>query len=126
MTGDDPRLYALTAHLVMDEEVVAYNQNYPFKTSPAYRWFIAAEDGRTLGFLPVKLTRKKAVVNNYYVADDDNAVFTVLLREVLRRIPPEYTIEAMVQIRHKKHFERSGFHVHTFFTNYARMIRPRS
>lgn len=36
LKGEDKRLYELVAHLVMDEEVLAYNLNYPYKTSFDY------------------------------------------------------------------------------------------
>lgn len=39
LSGDDHRVYYLTAHLVMDEQVLAYNLNYPYKTSPSHRWY---------------------------------------------------------------------------------------
>lgn len=52
LEGEDQRLYYLVGHLVMDETVLAYNLNYPYKTSPEYFWFVAI-DGKsnTLGFM---------------------------------------------------------------------------
>ena len=44
LDGKDKRLYSLVAHLVMDEEVLACNLNYPFRTSPQYCWFELCEN----------------------------------------------------------------------------------
>jgi hypothetical protein len=121
LAGDDKRLYLLTAHLVMDEEVVAYNLNYPFKTSSAYRWFIAVGNGETLGFMPLKVGEGKAVINNYYVAQDDSAVFRALLGEVVRKIPAETEIESVTQTRHVKYFELSGFHIVLHWKRFVKM-----
>jgi hypothetical protein len=68
--GDDPRLYGLVAHLVMDEQVVEYNQGYPFRTSAAYRWFVAVDGGATVGFVPARIDGDKAKINNYWVGGD--------------------------------------------------------
>lgn len=125
LEGEDPMLYALTAHLVMNEKVLAYNLNYPFKTSPAFRWFVAAEDGKTLGFLPVKHGRGKVVLNNYYVAADHNAVFRALIEALLRSTPADMGVEAVVQTRHVEHFEQCGFRIETFWTRYVKMTSSR-
>ena len=54
--------------MVMDPEVIRANNNYPFKTGEEYVWFIAIEDKEVVGFVPVEQkSRKKAVINNYYV-----------------------------------------------------------
>lgn len=44
LKGKDKQLYSLVAHLVMDEAVISYNLNYPYKTSPDYVWFVATEN----------------------------------------------------------------------------------
>ncbi|MDY9918796.1 MAG: hypothetical protein U2P89_07985 [Proteiniphilum sp.] len=36
LKGKDKQLYSLVVHLVMDEEVIGYNLNYPYKTSSDY------------------------------------------------------------------------------------------
>ena len=42
--GTDPRLYQLVAPLVMSIPVLRYNNNYPFKTSEDFVWYIAIDN----------------------------------------------------------------------------------
>jgi hypothetical protein len=122
LEGEDQRLYYLVGHLVMDEAVLAYNLNYPYKTSPEYRWFVALDDkSDTLGFIPVKLQEGKAVINNYYVADDDSKVFAALLKEITRWLLTDYEIESVTQMRHIPDFEQCGFSVVLYWKRYAKM-----
>jgi hypothetical protein len=122
LEGEDRRLYYLVGHLVMDEVVLAYNLNYPYKTSSEYCWFVAIDEkSDTLGFIPVKLKDGKAIVNNYYVADDDSMVFSALLKEVTYSLLIDYEIESVTQIRHIPDFERCGFSVVFHWKRYAKM-----
>ncbi|HMR83839.1 MAG TPA: hypothetical protein PKE30_11935 [Niabella sp.] len=119
--GKDEQLYHLVAHLVMDEAVLAYNLNYPYKTSPDYRWYIGTENGSTIGFIPVKLDGDKAVINNYYIADDDSAVLTALVKEIIQTLRFDFDIEAVVQIRHVPAFEKCGFPTILHWKRYVKM-----
>lgn len=121
LKGKDKQLYSLVAHLVMDEAVISYNLNYPYKTSPDYVWFVVTENGITLGFMPVKLEEGKAKINNYYVADDDSTVFSVLLKEIIRVFSADFEIESVVQIRHIPEFEKNGFAIVLYWKRYAKM-----
>jgi hypothetical protein len=121
LEGEDKRLYYLVGHLVMNEEVLAYNLNYPFKTSSDYRWFVATDNGDTLGFIPVKLEEGKAKVNNYYVAGDDSAVLSALLKEVVNTLSLDYEIESVTQLRHIPDFERNSFAVVLYWKRYVKM-----
>lgn len=121
LKGEDRQLYSLVAHLVMDEEVVSYNLNYPYKTSPDYVWAVAVDKGVTLGFIPVRLEEGKARINNYYVADDDSAVFSALLKEIIKTFSSEFEIESVTQIRHIPEFEKSGFSVVLYWKRYVKM-----
>jgi len=119
--GEDQRLYYLVARLIMNETVLNYNLNYPYKTSQEYKWFIAVEKENTLGFIPVKLKDGKAMINNYYVADDDKEIFSMLLREVIQEFLPDIEIESVTQIRHIPHFEQNGFSITLYWKRYVKM-----
>jgi hypothetical protein len=121
LEGEDQRLYYLVAHLIMKEDVLNYNLNYPYKTSPAYCWFIATNQGRTLGFVPVKRKEGKAQINNYYIEKDDKDVFASLLKEIIKTLSPDFEIEAVTQLRHVPDFERNGFSVIFYWKRYAKM-----
>jgi hypothetical protein len=121
LDGEDQRLYYLIAHLVMNEKVLKYNLNYPYRTSDNYCWFIAVEGGNTLGFIPAELKEGKAIINNYYIADDDSKVFSLLLKEVVRILLADFEIETVTQIRHIPDFERNGFSIVLRWKRYVKM-----
>lgn len=121
LKGEDKRLYSLVAHLVMNEDVISYNLNYPYKTSSGYMWFVAVDNGITLGFMPVKLEEGKAKINNYYVVENDSIVFSALLKEIIKMLSPEFEIESVTQIRHIPEFEKSGFAVALYWKRYVKM-----
>jgi hypothetical protein len=121
LEGEDRRLYYLVAHLVMNEEVLAYNLNYPYKTSSGYLWFVATDNGDTLGFMPVKLEEGMAKINNYYVADDDSAVLSALLKEITMTLLTDYELESITQLRHIPDFEKNGFSITLYWKRYAKM-----
>jgi hypothetical protein len=121
LKGDDPQLYYLVAHLVMDEEVLMYNLNYPYRTSADYLWFVATNNGYTAGFIPVKLKEGKATINNYYIATDDSAVFSALLNEVVKTLTSDFEIESVTQVPHIPHFEKCGFSIIFKWKRYVKM-----
>jgi hypothetical protein len=121
LNGEDQQLYYLVGHLVMNETVLKYNLNYPYKTSDNYCWFIAIEGGNTLGFIPIEMKNGKATINNYYVADDDSRVFSMLLKEVVRVLLPDFEIESVTQIRHIPDFERNGFSIVLRWKRFVKM-----
>ena len=51
--GTEKRLYQLIAPLVMNPDVLSANNNYPFKTTEQYVWFIAIDKKSVVGFMPV-------------------------------------------------------------------------
>lgn len=121
LEGGDTRLYYLVSHLVMNEDVLNYNLNYPYRTAPDFLWFIATDNGNTIGFMPVKLKEGKAVINNYYVADDDSTVFSGLLKEIINILSLDFEIESVTQVRHIPDFEKNGFSIILLWKRYAKM-----
>ncbi len=121
LNGEDQQLYCLVAHLVMDEEVLEYNLNYPYKTSSDYLWFVATNNGNTIGFIPVKLKEGKAIINNYYIATDDSDVFSMLLNEIVDTLTPDFEIESITQTPHISHFEKCGFSIVLKWKRYVKM-----
>ena len=100
LNGEDTELYRRVAHLVMNREVLASNNNYPFKTSSEHIWFVACDDeGRTLGFIPVVLRNRKATINNYYAAEDDEEVLRVQKRLRYHIRHPEQTHPGLQALR---------------------------
>ena len=99
LKGKDKHLYRLLAPMVMDPEVIRANNNYPFKTGEEYVWFIAIEDKEVVGFVPVEQkSRKKAVINNYYVKAE-GTVREEILSHLLPAIVAEFSPRVGCSIR---------------------------
>lgn len=121
--GTEKRLYELIAPLVMNPEVLRANNNYPFKTTEHYVWFIAIDDGRVLGFLPVEHRSAGVVINNYYVGDDKGEVLGILLQSAVKATEEETEITAVVLLHHQSVFEENGFTIDSTWKRYVKMRR---
>ncbi len=121
--GTDPQLYALVAPLVMNPDVLKYNNRYPFKTSDSFTWFVAVKDGQVAGFIPVEEKGKSMTINNYYVEPLlEKKLFPQLLRTVIKKMDDEKkTLQAVVMIRHVGYFESEGFKVIKSWRLYQKM-----
>lgn len=119
--GEDVRLYGLVARLVMNKDVLAFNNNYPFKTSSEHIWFVAIEENQTIGFIPIEIKNNKAIINNYYIEDDDNTVLTSLLNNITNFFHHSCPIESVTHTRHVRSFEKCGFSVLLHWEKYVKM-----
>ena len=89
LQGLDSRLFNLVAPLVMSPAVLRQNNNYPFKTTRNHVWYIAVNEGRVLGFMPVKMTLMNNCIDNYYISGDNPTVIEGILdRSIRPRLPP--------------------------------------
>ena len=109
LQGLDTRLYQLVAPLVMNPRVLRYNNNYPFKTSKNFIWYVALSDNTPIGFIPVEIRDEKAILNNYYVAGDNLDLLS------------DYVLEGVVQTPHVKIFEENGFNTIKEWKKYVKM-----
>lgn len=121
LEGTDSKLYALVAPLAMNPAILRQNNNYPFKTSGRYAWYIATSDGRVAGFMPVKKNGTRLLIDNYYISGDDSALIDILLGAVTGDILPDSSLEALVHKRHADDFKRNGFLTSKEWTNYNKM-----
>lgn len=119
--GTEERLFRLVAHLVMDPEVLRQNNNYPFRTSAQYVWFVALEDEQVLGFIPVEMKESVRVINNYHVPEGQVSVLDALLKEVLDYFAGKCVLQAVVHTRHLSVFEENGFVVIRTWKLYIKM-----
>ena len=116
-SGLDPALFSWVAPLVMNPSVLRFNNNYPFKTTERFRWYVAVEKKRVTGFLPVEQRNGTRIINNYYIKDDGLEV----LRALLDAVGETGNIQAVVQVKHEAMFAKCGFRVSHQWTNYIRM-----
>jgi len=119
LAGTDDRLYELVARLVMDPDVLRFNNNYPFKTTPQYTWHICIVNGEVAGFMPAKKTAHGLYVDNYYIRDDDSEVLDALIRNVLSST--DRAVTALCHKRHAETFHSHGFITCTVFAQYNKM-----
>ena len=61
LDGLEPQLFNLIGPLAMNPKVLRANNNYPFKTTERFQWYIAVEDNDVTGFVPVE--QKVAVMS---------------------------------------------------------------
>lgn len=122
MAGTSPELYSCIAPLVMNPEIIKYNHNYPFKTSESFVWFVASSEEQVVGFFPVEVRKKSAVINNYYVSNNDEDVFLSLLEAVINEfMGAENVLEAVVQKPHESFFLAQGFEIERTWSLYLKM-----
>lgn len=124
MAGTSPELYECVAPLVMNPEVIKYNHNYPFKTSESFVWFVAFVQKKVVGFFPVEIRKKTWVINNYYVANNEEDTFVSLLEAVVDEFKDvDKTLEAVVQKGHELYFFEQGFEVERIWSTYLKLKR---
>ncbi len=121
LSGTEERLYQLVGPLVMDPAVLRQNNNYPFKTSVHHIWFVAVEKDLVLGFMPVEVKNDQAVINNYYIADENPGFLIAMLKSVLGYFGKEYRVQAVVQMRDIDVFKKHKFEVIRTWKVYVRM-----
>ena len=78
LNGTDKQLYKLVAPLVMDPEVLKMNNNYPFKTTDKFVWFVAVSGKKVVGFIPIEQRGNVAIINNYYIDKDQEEAFSFI------------------------------------------------
>lgn len=117
LDGLDPRLFHLIGPMVMNPKVLKANNNYPFKTTDHFQWYIAVEGTDVMGFVPVEQKSNSCVVNNYYIHNDDREV----LARLLEAINPKSNLYAIVQTKHEAAFSDCGFQTEHRWTNYIKM-----
>lgn len=119
LDGLEPQLFNLIGPLVMNPKVLKANNNYPFKTTERFQWYIAINDDNVVGFLPVEQKGSGGVINNYYIQDDNAEVLEGLLAAASST--RDY-VSAIVLIRHEPVFTRCGFQPEHRWTKYIKMI----
>lgn len=123
LNGTEKRLYQLVAPLVMDPEVLRMNNNYPFKTTDQYIWFIAVEGRKVTGFIPVEQRSNNLIINNYYVPAKRNDILDRLLENVIKAFKEDVVIFSVTLTEHRKGFEQYGFSVEKEWKRYVKMRR---
>jgi hypothetical protein len=107
----------------MDPEVLKMNNNYPFKTTDKFVWFVAVSGKKVVGFIPIEQRGNVAIINNYYIDKDQEEAFSLLLVDVVSAFAGEKSLAAVVQTEHQESFEKQGFTVEKVWKRYVKMWR---
>ena len=109
LQGLDGRLFDLVAPLVMNPAVLRQNNNYPFKTTRNHVWYIAMDEQRVLGFMPVKMTLTNNCIDNYYISGDNSSVIEMLLDRIIHDFSSDGSLVPVVHERHVEDFSMKNF-----------------
>lgn len=125
LNGTEKRLYQLVAPLVMNPKVLKQNNNYPFRTSENFKWFVAVEGKKVVGFLPLEYKKSEAIINNYYVKDNNTEVLKALLEKVIDSVEKDKLLTSVTLVEHQDLFLESGFSVEKLWRRYVKMIKEK-
>lgn len=123
LQGTEKQLYQLIAPLVMDANVLRKNNNYPFKTSDTYVWFIAVDGKQVVGFLPVERRDSANVINNYYIGEKGEELLSLLLIEAISALGADKPLLSVTLTEHQPVFAEQGFEVEKEWKRYVKMRR---
>ena len=121
LNGTEKKLYEIVAPLVMNPAIIRQNNNYPFKTSNRYTWYIAFEEKELVGFMPVKKSDGRCCIDNYYIQGDRDDVIDGMLAYISGEVSCGNILTAIVHKRHVKAFARNGFGSFIEWTKYDKM-----
>lgn len=124
LQGTDSKLYQLVAPFVMNPRVLRKNNNYPFKTTEDFIWFVALDSQQVVGFLPVEIKNSCAVINNYYVyEEEEKEILSLLLSDAIQALGSERTLLSVTLTEHQAVFENYDFMVDKEWKRYIKMRR---
>lgn len=123
LRGKEKKLYQLVAPLVMDPDVLHKNNNYPFKTTDDYVWFIAVADKKVIGFIPVEIRNKTAIINNYYVDGKEDEALSLLISAIVSDVGDEKRLSSVTLTEDRAAFEKLGFMVEKEWKRYVKMCK---
>lgn len=125
LQGTDKRLYELVAPLVMNPDVLRQNHNYPFRTSEAFVWFVAVDEKKVIGFMPVEDKKKEYVINNYYIEGNNEATLKALVEAVIAKTPDDRELTSVTLMEHCRLFKELGFSEGKIWTRYVKMKKDK-
>ncbi|WP_298073119.1 hypothetical protein [uncultured Bacteroides sp.] len=125
--GLDAALYPCVGPLVMNPAVLKQNYNFPFRTTQAFRWFVAVDDDEVVvGFIPVERRRSGWIINNYYIKERDNTVLVALLQRIIDVASEEkHTLVSISFLEDRDVFREQGFEEVNVWKRYVKMIKNR-
>lgn len=122
--GLDTALYSCVGPLVMDPAVLKQNYNFPFRTTLAYRWFVAMNEEEVIGFIPVERRKSGWIMNNYYIKGHDETVLIALLQRIMTVASEDkHTLVAVSFLEDRDVFRKLGFEEVNVWKRYVKMVK---
>ena len=120
--GLDPALYQWVGPLVMNPAVLKQNYNFPFRTTQAFRWYVAIEKEEVIGFVPVERRKGGWVINNYYIKGQDAALLSILLDRIVSVASEERKmLTAICFLKDRDVYRGHGFEEVNLWKRYVKM-----
>ncbi|MDR0546935.1 MAG: GNAT family N-acetyltransferase [Dysgonamonadaceae bacterium] len=117
--GADKRLYNLIGPLVMNPEVLAANENYPFRNTDQHIWYIALRGkNHVSGFLSIA----GYTISNDYV-NNNSELLEALLERVIADQPQGAVLRFIAHINELPLMEKMGFVVTKPGIKYFRVLK---
>lgn len=118
-------MYQLVAPLVMNPEVLKQNNNYPFRTSESFVWFVAVDGKDVVGFLPLEHKKREVIINNYYIKENNAEVLKALLEKVITSMDDDKPLSSVTFIEHMPVFKELDFSVEKEWKRYVKMNKEK-
>ena len=112
LQGTEKRLYQLVAPLVMNPEVLKQE---------SFVWFVAVDGKEVVGFIPLEYKKREAVINNYYIRNNNAEVLKALLEKVIAKMDKDKYLSSVTFVEHQEIFKELGFSVEKEWKRYVKM-----
>lgn len=106
----------------MSPSVLRQNNNYPFKTTDRHVWFVATEDEKVCGFMPVEVKDTCICIDNYYVPRENTSLLSALTRKAVEEFSGGKPLYVISHATHADTFRTCGFTVRKEWKLYVKMI----
>ena len=83
-------------------------------------------DGKeVVGFIPLEYKKREAVINNYYIRNNNAEVLKALLEKVIDSTDEDKQLSSVTFIEHQKIFQELGFSVEKEWKRYVKMNKEK-
>ena len=88
-------------------------------------WFVAVEGKEIVGFIPLEHKKSEAIINNYYIKENNAEVLKALLEKVIDSTDEDKQLSSVTFIEHQKVFQELGFSVEKEWKRYVKMNKEK-
>ena len=79
-------------------------------------------DGKeVVGFIPLEYKKREAVINNYYIRNNNAEVLKALLEKIIAKMDEDKQLSSVTFVEHQDIFKELGFSVEKEWKRYVKM-----